>query len=194
MSLCRPFAANVARNEPSHSWEKSTGGSAIVESSFTLNRLPHWNDFFFLTSAPSGQQYAFRTEPQGDSFRMVEEHQIGSGIAIVGWNWGPDGRLYGANWDGGYPLDQKGAVVSSDAPKADMEIREEVQQLLKQGFRKRTDHELQTLLAHQDQRVRLHSQCELANRDQFEVLHRVASTVEADSVTRVHAIRGFPSR
>lgn len=152
---------------------------------------PEYYDYFFLTSAPNGQQYAFRTEPKGDSFQMADEHQIGSGIAIVGWNWGPDGRLYGADWDGGYPLDEKGSIVCVDAPGAEVKVRKEVQTLLSEGFRERTRQELAMLLTHQDQRVRLNSQFELVNRDQGKVLGRIALATDANSVTRLHAIWGL---
>ena len=152
---------------------------------------PEYYDFFFLTSAPNGQQYAFRAEPEGDAFRMVDDHQIGSGIAIVGWNWGPDGGLYGADWDGGYPLDQKGAVVRVDAPGADLDLREEVRLLLRDGLRERANEDLAALLGHQDQRVRLRAQFELAARGQFELLRRVTLLPSADPVQRIHAIWGL---
>lgn len=152
---------------------------------------PEYYDFFFLTSAPNGQQYAFRAEPHGDSFRMVDQHQIGSGIAIVGWNWGPDGGLYGADWDGGYPLDEKGSVVRVDAPGADSRIRAEVQELLNAGFNERSDEELVALLAHQDQRIRLHAQFELAKRGNEKGLRDTAVSTSAAVVTRLHAIWGL---
>ncbi|MEN8678918.1 MAG: PVC-type heme-binding CxxCH protein, partial [Akkermansiaceae bacterium] len=63
-----------------------------------------WKDYFFHTSAPNGQQWAFQVEENGASYKMVNEMQIGNGVPIVGINFGPDGALYGVDWGGGYPL------------------------------------------------------------------------------------------
>lgn len=152
---------------------------------------PAYYDYFFLTSAPNGQQYAFRAQPVGDSFQMVDQHQIGSGIAIVGWNWGPDGALYGADWDGGYPLDQKGSVVRIDTIEGEDAIRSEVRKLLYDGFSERSNTELATLLAHPDQRVRLHAQFALVDRQQIDSLEQIALSAAQTPVTRIHAIWGL---
>lgn len=153
--------------------------------------VPEYYDFFFLTSAPNGQQYAFRAEPTGDAFRMVDQHQIGSGIAIVGWNWGPDGALYGADWDGGYPLDEKGSVVRMDAQGVNQEIRDEVRQLLNTGLQAHPVDQLKTLLAHQDQRIRLAAQFELVARNQVEILQQVVADQAAELLARIHAVWGL---
>ncbi|HRQ87456.1 MAG TPA: hypothetical protein PLA50_01570, partial [Bacteroidia bacterium] len=48
---------------------------------------PEYAGYFFLTSAPNGQQWAFRAEPHGDSYAMRNDHQIGDGIPLVGLNF-----------------------------------------------------------------------------------------------------------
>ncbi|MEN8772371.1 MAG: PVC-type heme-binding CxxCH protein, partial [Akkermansiaceae bacterium] len=73
-----------------------------------------WANYFFHTSAPNGQQWAFQVEQNGASYRMVNDMQIGTGVPIVGINFGPDGALYGVDWGGGYPLNEKGAVWKWD--------------------------------------------------------------------------------
>lgn len=50
-----------------------------------------WQNYFFHTSAPNGQQWAFQVEQDGASFKMVNDMQIGNGVPIVGINFGPDG-------------------------------------------------------------------------------------------------------
>lgn len=153
---------------------------------------PSYKNFFFITGAPNGNQHAFRTEPTGDAFAMVDEHKIGSGTAIVGLTFGPDGALYGADWDGGYPLDQKGAVIRMDVPENDRSSeRPSVQRLLAEGVSKRTEGELTDLLAHPDQRVRLEAQFSLAERNAVTELKDVATNVDANQLARVHAIWGL---
>ena len=149
-----------------------------------------YRDHFFLTGAPNGNQYAFRAEPRGASFAMVGDHQIGKGVPIVGWNFGPDGGLYGVDWGGGYPLNQKGAVWKIDDPAyADSPARKEVATLLREGFAGRRLEELTKWLAHADQRIRLGAQFELAKRNEIQpLLNGLKSSAQ---LARVHAVWGL---
>ncbi len=149
-----------------------------------------YRDHFFLTGAPNGNQYAFRAEPRGASFAMVGDHQIGKGVPIVGWKFGPDGGLYGVDWGGGYPLNQKGAVWKIDDPTyADSPQRKEVARLLKEGFGGHDANELTRLLGHADQRVRLGAQFELVRRNDIQpILNGLKSP---DLLARVHAVWGL---
>jgi quinoprotein glucose dehydrogenase len=158
---------------------------------------PEYKDFFFITGAPNGNQHAFRVEYAGDSFAMVDEHQIGSGLAIVGLAFGPDGGLYGADWDGGYPLDEKGSIVRIDisaAESADLQKspeRREVRELLSAGLADRERAELLPLLGHADQRVRLAAQFSLVRLDAGDALAGVALRENADQLERLHALWGL---
>ena len=153
---------------------------------------PAYRNFFFVTNAPRGHQYAFRVEVSGDSFKMHDEHEIGSGHALVGLAFGPDGGLYGADWDGGYPLDQKGAVIRIDVDEADRAPgRKEVQQLLATGFRQRSDDELQRLLGHRDMRIRMGAQFALVEHKQTQRLINVLNDRKADRLARLHCVWGL---
>lgn len=153
---------------------------------------PEYKDFFFVTGAPNGNQHAFRVERDGDSFRMVDEHQIGSGLAIVGLAFGPDGGLYGADWDGGYPLDEKGSVVRIDVADAqDTAIRREVRELIAAGFNHRDTTELVGLLGHADQRIRQGAQFALVDADAGDVLAGVVVDKSAGTLKRLHALWGL---
>ncbi len=151
-----------------------------------------YKDFFFLTGAPNGNQHAFRIEQDGDSFKMVDEHKIGSGLAIVGLSFGPDGGLYGADWDGGYPLDEIGSIVRIDVPHASQSPeRKQVAKLLAEGFRERNKTELLTLLSHKDQRVRQGAQFRLVELNAGDMLASVALNTNADTFSRLHALWGL---
>ncbi|NLT71714.1 MAG: hypothetical protein GXX91_13630, partial [Verrucomicrobiaceae bacterium] len=153
---------------------------------------PEYEGFFFLTSAPNGQQWAFRAEPRGDSFAMVADHKIGDGIPLVGLQFSPDGALCGVDWGGGYPLNENGAVWRIDVAKEKAHpLREETRQLIAADFGEEGMVPLQTLLGHADQRVRLKAQLELAKREALTELQSVAAEVSAPGLARLHAIWGI---
>lgn len=157
-----------------------------------------YKDYFFLTGAPAGEQIAFQVEHDGASFRMINQHSFGTGIPLVGINFGPDGALYGVDWGGGYPLNQTGAVWKIDVPgEASNAARLQVASLLKTGTADASVDELVPLLKHADQRIRMAAQFELVKRRQLDVLKRVAyerqqpSDTDGRLLARIHAIWGL---
>ena len=147
-----------------------------------------WNDYFFHTSAPNGQQWAFQVEEDGASFKMVNDMQIGNGVPIVGINFGPDGALYGVDWGGGYPLNEKGAVWKWDV-KNKNPLREATANLLRADFSKIEIAQLVEKLDHLDQRIRLKSQFELAKRGSRKELKE--ASLNSTQIGRIHAIWGL---
>ena len=153
---------------------------------------PEFKDYFFLTGAPNGGQYAFQVKRSGDSFQMVNDQQIGSGIAIVGLAFGPDGALYGADWDGGYPLDEKGSVVKIDVPPSlYSNARSEVQELLPKEFNRFPAADLIRLLGHQDMRVRLKAQFALVDKSRGDLLSAEARNSSATQLAKLHSVWGL---
>lgn len=146
---------------------------------------------FFLSQFPAGKINAFKLQPEGAGFRMTDDHVIASGAAFIGSNFGPDGALYVADWEGGYPLNEKGAVWKIDAPQqAGSAIRKEVANFLKQEPGGIAPAELASRLAHADQRVRLEAQWELARRAEWNTLIDTASTSN-NTLAIIHAIWGL---
>ncbi|MCA9135888.1 MAG: HEAT repeat domain-containing protein [Planctomycetales bacterium] len=155
-----------------------------------------YKDYFFMTSAPNGFQYAFRTEPLGDSFRMINSHKIGEGDPIVGIAFGGDGGLYGVDWGGGYPLNQSGSVIRIDVPKDqlsddDVKIRQEVAEWLAKGMKDQEVDVLVGLLSHVDQRIRLRAQFSLAARQKLEAFQGVLADENSHQLARVHSVWGL---
>src|SRR6185369_12922076 len=70
---------------------------------------------FILNEFPSGKMKAFRAERDGANFKMVDARVLNDGIMGIGLSWAPDGSLFMADWMGGYPLDDLGAVWRVDA-------------------------------------------------------------------------------
>lgn len=155
---------------------------------------PSYRDYFFMTEAPRGTQWAFQVQPKGASFEMINSHQIGNGIALIGWNFGPDGALYSVDWAGGYPLNQKGHIWKIDDPKyAQDAARVEVRKILAEGFAKRQDQELGRLLGHIDQRVRLGAQFELVQRGNSRIfcVNCADNNKQANQLAKIHSIWGM---
>ncbi len=153
---------------------------------------PEYQDYFFLTSAPRGEQWAFQVRPKGDGFAMVNDHKIGEGVALVGLNFAPDGALYGVDWGGGYPLNEIGAVwrIDVESPTG-LTDRDRTQDLIREDFSEAETSRLVELLGWADQRVRLKAQFELAKREALSEFEQVTRTMAAPQLARLHAIWGI---
>lgn len=141
---------------------------------------------FILDQFPSGQMTAFQIVPSGSTFKMQNERLIHSGLMGIGLALAPTGELIIADWDGGYPLDQKGAIWFADDPTAKNSTeRQETNQLLN------SDNLTATHISHPDQRVRLHAQFTLVKKGDYTLLQKTAEDKKADQLARIHAIWGL---
>lgn len=146
---------------------------------------------FILDQFPSGRMEAFTITPDGSAFQMSRARLINSGIMGIGLSFGPDGALYMADWVGGYPLDEKGAIWRVDEPQKPTPARLETQKLLAAGFEAHEVVELQTLLGHADQRVRIGAQLALVKKNSWQAMLSVLSDAKAAQLKRVHALWGY---
>lgn len=141
---------------------------------------------FILDQFPSGQMTAFQIVPSGSTFKMQNERLIHSGLMGIGLAIAPTGQLIIADWDGGYPLDQKGAIWFADDPAAkNSPERQETNKLLN------SDNLTTTHLSHPDQRVRLHAQFTLVKKGDYTLLQSIATDKKAPQLARLHAIWGL---
>ncbi len=153
---------------------------------------PAWRGWFFLDQFPSGKMNALRLEADGAAWKLAEDVPISSGIMGIGMSWGPEGKLYFADWAGGYPLKQKGAVWTLDAPEAERDpLRVEVQARLREGFGALAPDQLRALLGHADVRLRKGAQFELARRGAWSALLATARDTSAPELARLHAVWGL---
>ncbi len=140
---------------------------------------------FILDQFPSGQMTAFQIVPSGSAFEMKNERLIHSGTMGIGLAIAPTGELIVADWDGGYPLDEKGAIWFADDPGGrNSTERLETARLLNAELD--ASH-----LSNRDQRVRLRAQFGLVKKGDFAALENVAADVKADQLARIHAIWGL---
>ena len=153
---------------------------------------PAWRGWFFLDQFPSGKMNALRLEAAGASWKLAEDVPVSSGIMGIGMSWGPEGKLYFVDWAGGYPLKQKGAVWTLDAPEADCDpLRAEVQARLREGFSALASDALRALLGHADVRLRKGGQFELVKRGAWDALLATARDGNAPMLARLHAVWGL---
>lgn len=147
---------------------------------------------FLVNGFPTGVMEAFELVEDGASFALENFREVNSGIMGIGMSWGPDGGLYLADWQGGYPLDDKGAVWRlDDANGTDSTERRKTAALLRDGFEQRDVDELAGLLGHADQRARLGAQLALVGQDAWSDLESVAGDPKASRLARVHAVWGL---
>lgn len=145
---------------------------------------------FILNQFPSGKMEAFTITPKGSTFAMSRARLISSGIMGIGLSFGPDGALYMADWVGGYPLDEKGAIWRVDEDKPNP-ARAETLRLLSGGFKTQDLDGLKALLSHADQRVRMAAQLEVAERKAWEAFTEVLADAKAPLLAKVHAVWGL---
>ncbi|MCB1208500.1 MAG: c-type cytochrome [Verrucomicrobiales bacterium] len=148
--------------------------------------------YYILNQFPSGVMDAFQIVPEGASFQMKNLRTLNNGVMGIGMSWGPDGSLYMADWVGGYPLDEKGAIWRVDEPSGrDSTERKETLALLSAGCADSDLPALENLLGHADQRVRVAAELELAKRKAWPALAAVAADDKRPLLARVHAIWGY---
>lgn len=151
------------------------------------------NGSFLLCDFPKGVRHV-QTQPDGAFFKVTEDSTFVANETITDLTWGYDGRLYLAHWGGGWQSNPNGYIktMTHDAVHADADERaviDEVQSLFAEGYGGIEDLELLALLAHRDQRVRLHAQYEIAKREgMVGALTVIASSSESPRLGRVHAI------
>lgn len=147
---------------------------------------------FFLSEFPKGEIESFKVEEDGASFKMTDAHTLVQGPMLIGLNFGPDGALYAADWAGGYPLKEKGAVWKvDDNTQTGTALRKETAAFLKQGPKDISTPELVARLSHADQRVRLDAQWELAARKAIPEFLSTVKNSASPRIAVVHALWGL---
>ena len=147
---------------------------------------------FFLCEFPVQKVTAFKTQPEGAYFKMVDEHIFLFGMMASAINFGPDGSLYIANWDGKWQPNELGSIWRVDNPSIrKSEPRKKVTNLLRSNFKNHSNLFLVSLLSHQDQRIRLEAQFELAKRDRFEDMLKTVTDASLPKLPRIHAMWGI---
>ena len=152
--------------------------------------------FFMCNYTGGGGIESFAVKPRGASFEITDAHDFFKPINATDVEFGYDGKMYvsdfvNLDW-GGRSLG--GRIFSLFDPQhVASNSAKQTQQLIREGFSKRSADELVALLSHADMRVRQRAQFELANRGESsaEKLHAIAAARTASTVTRLHAVWGL---
>ena len=132
-------------------------------------------------------------QTRGATYVVKDASLFHAGIPNTDVDVGYDGKIYLADFGGGWVRSDKGNIYTLFDPQTiERPIVSETERLFRQGFDRRSASELCTLLSHPDMRVRLRSQFTLAARgsDSIESLKRVAVSA-AEPLARYHAIWGL---
>ena len=161
---------------------------------------PEYAGHFFITHfkgsiARSGIQ-TYTIKQNGASFSPTSSQQFMGGILPTDVTFGPDGKLYVADWVDGWPKSQKGRIYGITPVKTDpaqAKISADLAKLLAEGFKDKDTKTLTALLSHADRRARLEAQLELAARGDgsVKVFTAVANNKNASPLARLHAVWGL---
>lgn len=154
-----------------------------------------WKDHFmvveFVGSATRSGINAFKLEPKGAGFTMVEDKKVFRGVQGTGLDFGPDGALYMSDWIEGWGRNGKGRIWKLDSPSTlGNEARVDTQKHLSADASQYTPAQLLELLGHDDMRVRLKAQFELVERNASEQL-QAALAQDKPQLARIHGIWGI---
>ncbi|QDV38155.1 PVC-type heme-binding CxxCH protein [Tautonia plasticadhaerens] len=162
-----------------------------------------YDDHFFLadfrgTAGNSGIR-SFAVEPDGASFRPVDEHQFFWSILATDVDFPPSGGLFVSDWVEGWDKPTKGRIYHLTPSESDDPTVAEVARLLGGGFDQRPIDELVGLLGHADQRIRQRSQFALADRGARSLGSLISASESDNEMARLHAVwalgqigRGMP--
>ncbi|MFM9029366.1 MAG: HEAT repeat domain-containing protein, partial [Opitutaceae bacterium] len=159
---------------------------------------PSYRGHFFMThfkgSASSSGVYTYTLKPKGASYEINEAKPFLTSALPTDVKFGPDGRLYTADWATGWPKSKRGRIYAISDPKhAKDPLVLETKALIGGDWTKRPPAELARLLGHADWRVRLEAQYELAGRGTGSIpTHAgVAADAKAPRFARLHALWGL---
>jgi quinoprotein glucose dehydrogenase len=155
-----------------------------------------YNDTFFLADfrGDAGRSliHAFQVQPKGAGFELVNRRDFANHMLVTDVDFGMEPGIYFSDWTQGWDQPMKGRLYRIYEPALEGDaLHTEAVRLLGEGMAQRTDFELETLLGHADQRVRLEAQYALAD------LHAAALPIFSRAATggknlmaRIHGVWG----
>ena len=163
---------------------------------------PHFDGRFLLAdfrgAAAGSSVRTFRVRPRGAGFEACDEEETFRNLLATDVEVGPDGAVWVSDWVHGWVGEGKGRIwrfVPSGLSPEDRAARDrivaEVRDLLAGDWAAIAEPRLVALLGHDDRRIRLEAQWELARRGAIAPLEAVARDAAAPLLARVHAIQGL---
>ena len=169
------------------------GGSAGITFNPGRSLGPELDNHFIYSAYQRGI-FTFKFEPKGAGLSIQNVNNFWGGGHIMDTEFSTDGKLYVADYVSTANAKEgqtKGAVYVLKEPKF---MKEEsvisADKLLKKGFRASANEDLYKNLFHNDMRVRLYSQFELARRKNIDLLTRALSQND-NELARLHGLWGL---
>lgn len=157
---------------------------------------PAYNDTFFLADfrgdASRSLIHAFQVQPKGAGFELVNRRDFANHMLVTDVDFGMKPGIYFSDWTQGWDQPMKGRLYRIHEPALEGDAQNaEAVRLLGEGMAQRGLGELEALLGHADQRVRLEAQYALADRhaEALPVFSR-AATGSKNLMARIHGIWG----
>ena len=174
----------------------SSGPCGLVYNPGAVALPAKYDNYFFLgdyrASPNKSGVHAFRCEPAGAGFSMVDAHAFVWGVACTDVDFSYDGKFYIADFVGGWTGSGTGYMYTLHDPKIANPAISDVRKLFAEGFEQRTDDELYKLLFHVDQRVRQRAQFALAERGESGAEQLAGALWQTDNlVARLHGLWGM---
>ena len=149
---------------------------------------PRYDDHFFLCDFRGGASYSrvlsFEVAPEGAGFTMEDLHPFVEGVLCTDVDFGYDGRMVISDWGEGWQGNEEGRLYAVWDEKHI--ANGNVSEIFRTGFKEREEEELVKFLAHQDRRVRIRAQLELAERIAVDSLVWVVQN--ESQLPRLHAM------
>ncbi len=145
-------------------------------------------------SPNSSNTLAIKLENKGAGFHFKGSREVIRGVATADVELGYDGRLYFADYGGGWSVNKNGTIqVLEPKDPALLKAGEAVAKLFAKGLGEHDLKQLKALLNHPDQRVRKLAQFELVVRgpNGKSILVEVSQSKEASLFSRLHALWGL---
>jgi quinoprotein glucose dehydrogenase len=146
--------------------------------------------YFKGTSARSGVD-SIAVRQKGAGYELVAHDEFVWNSLVPDVDLAPDGSILFADWHEGWPKSNKGRIYRAWFPEVLADpVSKETARLLGEGFSKRPDAELVSLLAHRDLRVRQEAQYALAARGAASV-PRLRIRLKGNGLMAIHAARAL---
>ncbi|MFT5127188.1 MAG: quinoprotein glucose dehydrogenase [Rhodothermales bacterium] len=172
----------------------SAGPCGLVYNPGAVALPEKYDGYFFLgdyrASPNKSGVHAFRCDPVGAGFSMVDAHAFVWGVACTDVDFGYDGKFYIADFVGGWTGSGTGYLYTLHDPSVANPAISEVRKLFAEGFEQRSPDELYKLLFHVDQRVRQRAQFKLADRDAEAELTKAFRQTD-NRLARLHGLWGL---
>ena len=177
-----PPIANISNGPSGLTYNPGTGLSKKYAGKFFLSD--------FRGGASASVVHEIDLEPSGAWHKVKQRRDLVKGILTTDVEFGPDGGLYVLDWVESWSGVNKGRIYKFTAADADGAKQAEVKKLLAEGMSGRQDAELESLLGHEDQRIRQAAQFELATKGAVANLANAAQK-GGNVLARVHGVWGL---